>query len=322
MKFTAILKSHKGILTRRKNSLKLLNLVKTKLENEPFFKEQSLTLFCAGSLARLETGDKSDLELFVTANNDKRLSSRLFEVTLFAHLIRINQELNFPPFSNDGEFLKIHLLDDLTKRTGSRTDDIENLFTVRMLLMLESYPLINEELYRQHLQSIIENYFRDGKGRSSFRPLFLLNDILRYWRTLCLNYEERRHEPERPWRKKNINLKFSRMITVFGTVLPLVAVPTANVTKVVDFCKLTPLERFAVGLDFLNDNKFLEEWEEILNIYEEFLTWKEKADMEEFMKIPENKKEVTDKANKFSKYLYKSLYHQKISEEYRRYLVL
>lgn len=322
MTYRAILNSHPALSKRRNNSLQKLDLVKNKIQDEQFINNPALTVFCAGSLARLETGEKSDLDLFVTADGNGELHSRLFEFTLFAHLIRINSELDFPAFSNDGEYLKVHFLDDLKSRTGSRRDDVENLFTVRMLLMLESRPLSNETLYHQHLTEILENYYRDGKGKSSFRPLFLLNDLLRYWRTLCLNYEERRHEPERPWRKKNINLKFSRMLTVFGTVLPLVSSPVANVTDLVEFCKLTPLERLATGLERLKDQSLLDDWENILNIYEKFLSWKEDESIEKFLEDKVNKKMVADSANQFAAYLYKALTHTRIRKEYRRYLVL
>jgi predicted nucleotidyltransferase len=322
MTFLSMLNEHAALSKRRSNSLQRLELVGNKVKEEKFLDEPAITVFCAGSLARLEAGDKSDLDLFVTADGDGRLHSRLFEFTLFAHLIRINSDLKFPPFSNDGEYLKIHFLEDLKNRTGSRRDDIENLFTVRMLLMLESRPLINEALYYQHLTAILENYYRDGKGKSSFKPLFLLNDLLRYWRTLCLNYEERRHDPERPWRKKNINLKFSRMLTVFGTVLPLVVWPVANVEELVEFCKFTPLERLATGLDRLQDQTLLEEWPSILDIYETFLSWKEDDNIENFLKDKDNKKMVEEAAAKFAAYFYRALTHQKIREEYRRYLVL
>ena len=52
----------------------------------------------------------------------------------------INERLVFPPFSNDGEYLKVYFMEDLSSRTGSPRDDGDNLFTTRMLLMLESQP--------------------------------------------------------------------------------------------------------------------------------------------------------------------------------------
>ena len=140
MNFRAVLNSHEELFQRREHSRERLALVKEKIEMESYFEELGVAVFCAGSLARLEARREIRLDLFVTADDDPKLRSRLCEYTLFAHLIRSNEELSFPPFSNDGEYLKIHFLEDLKKGTGSRRDDSENLFTVRMLLMLKSEP--------------------------------------------------------------------------------------------------------------------------------------------------------------------------------------
>lgn len=143
-------------------------------------------------------------------------------------------------------------------------------------LILESQPIAHEDIYRKHLRTILELYYRDRNATSPFRPIFLLNDLLRYWRTMCLNYEERRHDADRPFRKKNVNLKFSRMLTVFATVLPLIAQPADSVPKLESLCTKTPLERLATGLDFLGDEGLADRWPGILDAYEEFLSWKER----------------------------------------------
>ena len=73
---------------------------------------------------------------------------------------------------------------------GSPEDDGLNAFTARMLLLLESRPVYNAERYRRILKAVIGFYYRDFSDHSEhFRPTFLINDILRFWRTLTLNYE-------------------------------------------------------------------------------------------------------------------------------------
>ncbi|MGQ0591218.1 MAG: hypothetical protein ACT4QB_00840 [Gammaproteobacteria bacterium] len=168
----------------------------------------------------------------------------------------------------------------------------------------------------------MELYYRDNKGKRSFRPLFLLNDLLRYWRTVCLNYEERRHDPSKPWRKKNVNLKFSRMMTVFSTVLPLIAKPVSSASELRELCSKTPLERLAFGLDLLQDQPLMNEWPEVLDIYETFLTWKDDDDVEKYLEEGDQKETVRSYAERFSAFLHKALTHPRIPMEYRRYLVL
>jgi predicted nucleotidyltransferase len=311
---------HHGLRPRKEKSItEQKRIIKTFNECNAI-KEMGVSIFGAGSFARMEIGEKSDLDLFVLAEGESK--SRLQKYSLFGNLIELNKKLKFPEFSNDGEYLIIYDVDELISKTGSRRDDVENFFTARMLLMLESFPVINKELYEKSLNRTIENYFRDDKGTKTFKPLFLLNDLLRYWRTLCLNYEERRSEPNRPWRKKNINLRFSRMATVFGTILPLVVKPIIDPKEIRILFEKTPLERLAYGVDLLDDKELNEKWPMVLDRYETFIEWKEDNDVEKYFKDEERKGLIKRNAEDFSSFLYQCLIHKKIKYEYRRYLVL
>ncbi len=320
MDFQKKLQSHTRLAKRANKSRQKLELVRNKFEESGCFDDDKIMVFCAGSLARLEFGKKSDLDLFITTEENFK-PSRLEEYTLYSHLIRLNDELKFPSFSNDGEYLKIYSLEELKKETGSRKDDNSNSFTVRMLLLLESNPIFNKEKYYQHLDSILQHYYRDEKGKEEFRPLFLLNDLLRYWRTVCLNYEEIRSS-QKPWRKKNINLKFSRMLTVFATVLLLVVKRGVSIDDLKEYCKLSPLDRLATGLNSLEDKNLFTEWTEILDIYEDFLAWKEDEEIEKHLKTTDKQEQINSHAKRFSDYLYKALSHENILLDYRKYLVL
>ena len=59
-------------------------------------------------------------------------------------------------------------------------------------------------------------------------PAFLTNDILRLWRTFCVNYEagtEREPEDKKAKGKlKNYKLKHSRMLTCYSAILWLLAI--------------------------------------------------------------------------------------------------
>ena len=140
---------------------------------------------------------------------------------------------------------------------GSPRDDSLNAFTARMLLLLESKPLHDQALYDRLLSRIVGFYYRDFADHADdFSPRFLINDILRFWRTLTLNYEHNRREladrtgAELEHRKaksalKNYKLKFSRLATCFSMVANLGAetVPVQRET-VLAWCYMTPAERF------------------------------------------------------------------------------
>nr|VFK61604.1 MAG: Nucleotidyltransferase domain-containing protein [Candidatus Kentron sp. TC] len=280
-----------------------------------------ISIFCAGSLGRGDARSESDLDLFILSKKEKKEIRRIDTIKLLANAININEKLEYPGFSNDGKYFKVYSFPEMLKRLGSPDDDVKNLFTVRMLLLLESRPIINEELYKEQIDLILKHYFRDSSERNPFLPLFLVNDILRYWRTFCLNYELVRNDSKKSWRKKNINLKFSRMLTIFGTIFPLISRSDLKRKDIEKLTKLTPMERLAQGLDDLGDDSLVGEFDEFINIYEEFIQLKEK--MGEKIEVDDSEyKSMEDKAKSFSEFLYRCLTHNKIEEKYKRYLVL
>lgn len=285
-------------------------------------KYQHITVYCGGSLGRGDVGGKSDLDLFILSKTEKKDVRRLDVLKLLSKIIRINDELGYPEFSNDGQFIKIYSFPEMLKALGSPRDDNENLFTVRMLLLLESKCVFNQDIYIQFLHNTVDHYFRDSRGKKSFKPLFILNDLLRFWRTLCLNYELIRDNSERPWRKKNINLKFSRMLTVFSTILPIISDPGFNKEKLYDLVMLPPIHRLATGLDYLNDDHLLNDFNQFMQHYEFFLKTKEDMGSKKSLDNASLDRKTREYAKDFSAFLFNCLTHKSIKHEYVKYLVI
>ncbi|KAA3611181.1 MAG: hypothetical protein D8M58_14495 [Calditrichaeota bacterium] len=306
-------KSHSMLNKRATNSTERIDTLRKKFNNCLKDKFKDIVVYCVGSIGRGEVGNVSNLDLFILSKHEQKDISKLDELLLLAEIININQQLDYPDFSNDGRFLKVYSLKDMLGKLDSPLDDYENSFTARMLLLLESKAIHNNELYETFIVEIVDHYFRDKKDTDKFKPLFLLNDILRYWRTLCLNYEKTRNDKIKPWRKKNINLKYSRMLTIFGTILPIVALPVKNRDQFIELTKLTPLERFSYGLDIIGSYKTDKDYQKFLDLYENFL----------FCKENEKKEELTEKcrcnAENFSDYIYGALMHESINNELKKY---
>src|SRR6266436_8416041 len=248
--FTECLQSHEGNSLRRAASSARLIAARSAGETYSIFSDPGLTVFAAGSMGRAELGTRSDLDLFILAIKSFDDSEK---EKLVAGLDEFIADLKYPALTNR-DYVKVYELGNILRNTGSPKDDTENCFTTRMLLLLESVPIVNSPTYSQVLDQVLSQYFRDERGKSSYRPLFLLNDILRYWRTLCLNYEALRHDAEKPWWKKNINLKFSRMLTVFATVAALTVEEIHSKDDFVSVCDMTPIQRLARALDRLGDD--------------------------------------------------------------------
>lgn len=322
--FTQILENNQKLQSRITGSREKLSELRDATNSHTSLNNPKLSVFAAGSLGRLEIGTKSDFDVFMIADTEenKRPSiSRLEEYEVFAALININEKLHFPKFSGDGRFLKTYELEDLVKATGSPLDDSENLFTARVLLLLESQSVTNAALYRKAREIVVQHYYRDGLGRDDFRPLFLLNDLLRYWRTLCLNYEVHRNETDRPWLKKNLNLKFSRKLTIFSTVFGLLSGRANDSAGFLQLCELTPIERLAAALESIGDTSLQSGFEKALHDYEYFLQAKE-AWRKEQEEDPRLKKRYADAANRFGDFFHSVLESERIDDNLRRYVLI
>ena len=323
--FRSRLASHEKLADRMAFSRETLERVRTAAAGYTTCSRPELCVYAAGSLGRLETGQISDLDVFLFADRTdreqgKRSLTRLEEIMALAELVQINAELKLPAFSGDGEFFKVHEVTDLVAGTGTANDDSENLFTTRLLLLLESKCIANDTLYSSATEQIVQMYFRDGKGRSDYRPLFLLNDILRYWRTLCLNYERTRLDPHKPWWKKNLNLKFSRKLTVFSTVLAILADQIDTFEKFAVISSMTPMERLAYAMDRLGETTLLPEFTKFLDNYEEFLAAKSHAELE--VLEPGMAAHYRQSAQEFDDFIHAAFASSRLDRQLVRYLLI
>lgn len=221
--------------------------------------DKPLCIYATGSYGRLEAWDGSDIDpffLYEPAHPDDEMPLLTF-IRVAACLIEATEDMGFPPFSGDGRYLEVHDVDEMERVLGSPDDDSLNAFTARMLLILESRAIYGEKRYERILRRVVSFYYRDFLGHEKdFVPLFLTNDILRFWRTLTLNYEHDRFKisqlPEGEQAEaraksalKNYKLKLSRMATCFSMVIHLASEdPPVLLDRVLELCGHTPLERF------------------------------------------------------------------------------
>jgi hypothetical protein len=232
---------------------RIANLCQAVKKIDTLQSQRGLSLYLTGSYARGEPSQFSDLDLFFIRDSAYQVShvTKADLTLIHADLHRIVLGMDFPPFSNDMQFLAPHSLEEILTYLGSPADDFYNHFTARMLLLLESRCVFNELVYENCKTEIILAYYRDYHDhRHDFIPLFLVNDIHRYWRTVCLNYEHHRNkvptesEDKNKYHVVNLKLKFSRMLTCFSAIIPLSRRDiTADPDYVRDLTKTPPLER-------------------------------------------------------------------------------
>lgn len=248
-------------------------------------------VYATGSFGRLEASSESDLDLFILGKGDpskvrddniKESQLRhLDEICIKADLIEATRDLNFPDFDGDGKYLAHYSVDEFTKTLGKPEDDAKNTLTGRLLLFLESKPLLGESVYLEIIDEVIAAYWRDySDHKNNFMPAYLTNDILRLWRTFCVNYEARTvRQPDDKKIKgkiKNYKLKHSRMFTCYSALLYLLAVFTRNKTvspsDATEMTRYTPTQRLEWLLDQSDFKHAEEKIKNLIDQYEVFLS--------------------------------------------------
>ena len=283
-------------------------------------------MYATGSFGRAEASAHSDIDLFIVslseAEPDRPDRSRLYkldEILLKAELIRATKDLKFPPFSQDGRFLQHHTARKLIQSTGDQYDDAENTFTARLLLLLESRPLTASSVHSKVIDDVIAKYWGEFPTHAdSFMPAYLANDILRYWRTLCLNYEAstagKTINPDAKRKIKNYKLKHSRMLTCYSALFVLLHVfaknGTVTVPDVQTMVYQTPIQRIEwVAMEAKGDD-LASVIQPLLELYERFLVVTGTSEQEQIESFSDNVQaaKLREERSKFGDLVCKALY--------------
>ena len=165
------------------------------------------TVLVCGSYGRREASEHSDIDYFMVYDGKERRESCQEFVTKVANTA-CELGLNAP--ASDGPFAKPKRRDSIVRNIGGNKDSNEKI-TRRVLLLLEGDWLLNKEGFRSLRKEILECYVRE-EIPDHHVTLFLLNDIIRYWRTVCVDYEYKTRESGKSWAIRNVKLVFSRKL--------------------------------------------------------------------------------------------------------------
>lgn len=295
-----------------------------------------MCVYTTGSFGRSDASAFSDLDVFIICDKEEgafgqRLLSGLEEIELLASIVGANREMGLPEIDADGGFLKAHMLSDYLQGLGKPDDDKNNTFTGRLLLLLESEPIFGSEFFEKVKRECVDRYWVDySQHADTFIPAFLINDILRFWRTLCINYESstgtvENTDPARR-RAKNLKLKYSRLLTCYSAIIGLQVTMVQNGTvspeQALEISRLKPLQRLDLARSA--GRRCPELVDDIRKKYERFLgeTDCEKSDLRKKMEDINYYRESLSSARSFGDSVYdlmRSLAeeHQLGSKEWR-----
>lgn len=168
-----------------------------------------------GSYAREEASAESDADWFAITSSPKPKSENDHDELPPAWLGNARQKIGsivkVEPASG-GAFANVEHRDAMLKNIGGDGDTNAKI-TRRMLLLLEGCPLTDKSEFASFRREILNRYV--GEAISDHQlALFLLNDIIRYYRTMTVDYEFKTVEGDKPkpWGLRNIKLVFSRKL--------------------------------------------------------------------------------------------------------------
>jgi hypothetical protein len=308
--------------TRRSKTKSRFQELQVELQEAELLAGDKACVYATGSFGRGEASVHSDLDVFILDRGENGTTnpelSNLDEICIKANLIKTTRKLKIREFSRGGEYLVRYTVRELVQTLGKRTDDASNTFTARLLLLLESKPLFGKKVYDNAIMEIVNAYWRDySRHQNDFTPAFLANDILRLWRTLCVNYEAGTYPEtvqERIERKlKNYKLKHSRLLTCYSALLYMLAMfvteKTVRPKDAMGMAQLTPTERLEWLLQQKQFGEVHKTIKELLDLYETFLATTDcpEGELLELFRNPERSEEQASSTNMFGDLMFKAL---------------
>lgn len=248
-----------------------------------FTKSQGLDVVAFGSMAREEMAPDSDFDYLVVAN-EIVTAPRLVEIFRQAALSALDKIGAERPGSS-GLFGRMIGAPDILNQIGLDEDTNKSL-SRRILVLQESVCLNKHHHYEELVSSILSRYLNDYLDDNAPRvPRFLFNDMVRFWRTMAVDYQAKRWEEMSgtKWGLRYLKLRSSRKWTFAGSVLSLFmpvieGEPTTTRYLMKQFA-MPPLARIAQLARHVDGNgPTVESLRRILTIADEFQGWQNRKD--------------------------------------------
>lgn len=256
--------------SRKEHSEDVVSKIREELV-EAFPSDSDLTVVVTGSFGRNEASKESDMDWFVVVNEPLDESETENVEKVVTRIVNKYVEKNV---GDTGTFGGVVTKNELLVNFGG-DEDTNQKFTRRMLYLLESKWLFNENLYKDIKHEILSRYIKAGVPDSGLNR-FILNDVIRYYRTICTDYEFKVYENDKKWGVRKIKLRFSRKLLYFSGLITVASTGSMSrdlkLEKTEELLSLSPIERIQKIFG-------KEQTSMMMTYYSEFLTQISKDDV-------------------------------------------
>jgi predicted nucleotidyltransferase len=205
---------------------------------------ETTSIVVFGSLGRAEVTTASDVDwtLLIDGPSDPEHYRQAHEVA------RQIDELAFRKPGETNTFGTLVSSHELIHNIAGTSDTNQNL-TRRILLLLESRAVTNPEVRERVLRNVLDRYIVydppvGSRGWGETVPQFLLNDVVRYWRTMAADFASKMWErQQRGWGIRNAKLRFSRKLLFASGLLTCFMwslFPPDDVDRITSYDELAP----------------------------------------------------------------------------------
>lgn len=254
-----VLQRHAALNRAHDHSIETLEMVRTRIRETPPGTEVH-TLAIAGSLARMEASDQSDLDLIMTLHPPSSDGTSHDHAPIMTWRDKLCEGLSLDKPNRTGVFHKpicrAHI-ETIAGRSGEPYEDVAK----RILFLLESQWLFNQDNYDTLLGTVIDAYAEDVARDPRKNFVFLLNDVVRFFRSLCVNYQFNKADTEDgKWPIRNVKLRHSRVLMYFSMIAAIGALSREHTMQKIEALKelirMEPLRRLYVAYGLARDPGF------------------------------------------------------------------
>ncbi len=197
--------------------------LRERLGDETSRVHDGIDIVVAGSIAREEMTGESDFDYFLLARALVENVGLIEEYRRAADYAR--EQIGALQPGTTGIFGRMIPASDFVDLIGLEEDSNRNQ-TRRVLFLEESRSLWQDAQHAEVRRRVLERYLYDYTERKKQGvPRFLMNDVVRYWRTVAVDYQAKRWDEaiksQKKWGLRYLKLRISRKLSFAAALVAL-----------------------------------------------------------------------------------------------------